>query len=90
MASTYIVTVKDFVTTSIRNEQLFHSSVNFECTQAILDGRRCIQCAPGGCGPCQEGQVRVERDMGGKILDQVQCVQCDKGTVPDKGGTRQG
>ena len=61
---------------------------NSNTTQLFLDGRRCIACVSGGCGPCPGGQVRIERDPSGKILDRVECVQCAQGTVPDTRGTR--
>ena len=53
-----------------------------------LDGRRCIKCASQGCGPCQGGSVRIERDRRGNLLDRVECVKCGEGTVPDKDSTR--
>ena len=36
--------------------------------EATFDGRSCIRCHTGGCGPCPDGQIRVERNIDGAAL----------------------
>ena len=56
--------------------------------EVTSDGRDCVRCGAAGCGPCQPGQVRLERDLTGRPLASVQCVTCSPGTAPDVTASR--
>ena len=59
-----------------------------EGQEVTEDGRGCIKCRAAGCGPCQAGEIRLERDLTGRALAAVQCVRCVPGTAPDSSASR--
>ena len=56
--------------------------------EVTTDGRDCVRCGAAGCGPCQSGEIRLERDRTGRALARVQCVRCSPGTAPDTTASR--